>query len=337
VSLGPIHIPKRLARVLQILVAAGLLALLWRAADGPSALRSLAAADWRWLGLAFLALSLQTVLSALRWRLTARQLGIALRVGTAVREYYISQIVNQSLPGGMIGDAGRAVRSRGPAGLMAAGQAVVFERLAGQIAMFAVLCGAFAVTLLAPGGLEWPRWLAMPVALLLAAGLCAPLVVYLAAWLPGAAGRGVRSFRCALHVALTSRAALPGQLALSIGTTLCNLSAFAFCARAVGLDLGLGAVTALVPLILFTMLIPVSISGWGLREGAAAALLPLAGASASDGLAASVAFGLSFVVAVLPGALLIWLGPRTREGEAARETDGTIRRGFATCFRGTGA
>jgi hypothetical protein len=32
----------------------GLLALLWRAADGPEAARSLAAtADWRWLALAF--------------------------------------------------------------------------------------------------------------------------------------------------------------------------------------------------------------------------------------------------------------------------------------------
>ncbi|MFP4274670.1 MAG: UPF0104 family protein, partial [Paracoccaceae bacterium] len=54
--------------------------------------------------------------------------------------------------------------------------------------------------------------------------------------------------------------------------------------------------------------IPISISGWGLREGAAAALLPLAGATASDGFAASVAFGLVFTASVLPG--LIFLGPR---------------------------
>jgi hypothetical protein len=60
-----------------------------------------------------------------------------------VREYYLAQIVNQSLPGGMIGDAGRAVRARAQAGLLAAGQAVVFERLAGQIAMFLALAVAF--------------------------------------------------------------------------------------------------------------------------------------------------------------------------------------------------
>jgi uncharacterized membrane protein YbhN (UPF0104 family) len=130
------YLPGWAVRLSQVLVAAGLLALLWRAADGPEAARSLVEADWRWLALAFAALNAQTVLSALRWKLTARQFGITINARKAIGEYYLSQIVNQSLPGGMIGDAGRAVRSRGQAGLLAAGQAVVFERLAGQIAMF---------------------------------------------------------------------------------------------------------------------------------------------------------------------------------------------------------
>jgi hypothetical protein len=55
------------------------------------------------------------------------------------------------------------------------------------------------------------------------------------------------------------------------------------------------------------MLIPLTISGWGVREGAAAALFPLAGTTASEGFAASVAFGLVLLVAVLPGLLTLWL------------------------------
>jgi hypothetical protein len=74
-----LHIPRWLVRLAQVAIASGLLALIWRAADGPEAARSLAASDWRWLALAFVALSVQTVLSALRWQLTARQFGIALR------------------------------------------------------------------------------------------------------------------------------------------------------------------------------------------------------------------------------------------------------------------
>ncbi len=329
-------IPAWAFRLLQIGVALGLLALIWRAADGPEAAHSLATADWRWLALAVLALSLQTVLSALRWKLTARQLGIRLGARQAIREYYLSQVVNQSLPGGMIGDAGRAVRSRSQAGLLAAGQAVVFERLAGQIAMFATLSVAFLATLAAPGGFEWPSWLIAPVAILVAGGLSLPLLAQAATFLPGAAGRALRQGRAALHCAITARPALPGQIVLSIGTTLCNLAAFAFCARGVGVELGLVATAALVPLILFTMLIPISVSGWGLREGAAAVLLPVAGATASGGLAASVAFGLAFIAAVLPGVLFLWFGARTEVPETgqmpAKGPKGTIRRAVSPCF-----
>ena len=53
------------------------------------------------------------------------------------------------------------------------------------------------------------------------------------------------------------------------------------------------------------MLVPVTVSGWGLREGVAVALFPVAGASGSAGLAASIAFGLVFLAAVLPGILPI--------------------------------
>ena len=88
---------------------------------------------------------------------------------------------------------------------------------------------------------------------------------------------------------------------MSLGTALLNVAGFACCAAAVGLALPPATALALVPLILLTMLIPITISGWGLREGAAAALLPLAGATAAEGLAASVAFGLAVLVAALPG------------------------------------
>ena len=305
-----LQIPAWLVRLVQVGLSLGLLALIWRAADGPEAARSLAAAHWGWLTLGLILLSLQTFLSALRWQLTARQLGIVLGTRRALGEYYLSQVVNQSLPGGMIGDAGRAVRSRGRAGLMAAGQAVVFERLAGQIAMFATLGTAFVATLAVPGGLDWPGWLVAPVAGFLGVGLCLPVAAQGAIYLPGPIGATARQMRGGFLRSVAARPALTGQIVLSLGTTLCNLAAFAVCARAVGVDLSLPATAALVPLILFTMLIPVSISGWGLREGAAATLLPIAGVTASGGLAASIAFGLVLIAAVLPGLLLVWITPR---------------------------
>jgi hypothetical protein len=126
---------------------------------------------------------------------------------------------------------------------------VVFERLAGQIAMFAVLRVAFVATLAVPGGLDWPRWLA-PVGPAGAWASACPLVAG-RRHLPGAAGRGMRSCAAPSTRRWPPASALPGQIVLSLGTTLCNLAAFAFCARAVGVDLSLGGhVAALVPLIL---------------------------------------------------------------------------------------
>jgi uncharacterized membrane protein YbhN (UPF0104 family) len=289
----------------------GLLALLWQIADGPETARILATAEPIWLVASFFALTLQTVLSAMRWQLTAAQLGIKLPQLHALREYYLAQMVNQAVPGGVVGDAARAVRSRDQVGLIGSGQAVVFERLAGQIAMFVTMACAFLATLLAPVGFEWPAWLVPPVLLVILIGALSPFAFVMATHLPGRIGDSLRGLRRALAMALASRHVLPRQIALSLGTTFCNLAAFAFCAQAVGLTLQPIIVLALVPLILFTMLIPLTISGWGVREGAAAALLPLAGASASEGFAASIAFGLVLLVVVLPGFLALWR--RTQE------------------------
>ena len=295
-------------RAVQILVAIGLLALVFYMADGATAMRMLAMANPLWLLAAVLALTLQTVLSALRWRLTAAQLGIPLARAEALREYYLSQIVNQTLPGGVIGDAARAVRTRQVAGLMASGQAVVFERLAGQIALFVVMALAFSVTWLLPGGLDWPDWAASPLAIVVMLGLALPVALWvIARLLPLTAARQLRVQGRSLYHALAAPDVRLRQAVLSVGTVLLNVAAFGFCAWSVGVGLPVVAIFAVVPLILFAMVVPVTISGWGLREGAAAALFPIAGASASDGLASSVAFGLVFLATALPGAVLVGL------------------------------
>ncbi len=301
----------------QIAVALGLIALLWHALDGREAMRILRRAEPGWLAAALAALTLQTVLSAMRWRLTCGRLGIALGLRRAVGEYYLSQIVNQSLPGGMVGDAGRAVRARRQAGLVRAGLSVVFERLAGQVVLFAVMAVAFLVTWALPGGIDWPRWVSIPVGTAIAAGLAALPLAPVIARVPGAVGRAAGALLAELRTALLAADVLPRQLLLSLGTTACNLAAFACCAAAVGAPLPFAAVAAIVPLILFTMLIPISVSGWGLREGAAATLFPLAGETAVHGLAASVAFGLVFLAAVVPGILPLVLRRRRRQAAEA--------------------
>ena len=256
---------------------------------------------WAAVGLVFLVA--QTVLSALRWRITAGRLGLRLPPARAVREYFLSQSVNLSLPGGVLGDAGRALRSRGEAGLLAAGQAVVLERLSGQMVLVAVTCGGVVGVTLMPGGITLPEGLALSV-LLLGGGFFALIGALIAGALrlPRAAGWAESA-----RIALFARDILPLQLGLSLAGVGANLLAFAACAAAVGVWLSPGAVLVILPLVLFTMLIPIGIGGWGFREGAAVALFPLAGATGAEGFAASATFGAVFFLSSLLGlGLFLW-------------------------------
>lgn len=305
----------RTALLLRLALAAGSLALVWSALDGGEALARLRGLQPGWAAAALIALSVQTWLAAWRWWLTARQLGVPVGPRRALSEYYLAQLVNQIMPGGMVGDVGRALRNADGGGRMRAGQAVVLERLMGNAMLMAVMMAAMLAGLLMPARQPLPGWL-----LLMIAGAAAlVLLLGLLIRLPHGQGRIAdlaRSLRGAIRTGLLSPEVLRAQILLSLGTVLANLAAFAFAARATGTDLPLIASLILVPLILFTMLIPLSISGWGLREGAAAALFPLAGFSGAAGLAASVAFGLIFLLASLPGLVVLLVASAGNAGRA---------------------
>lgn len=296
-------------RLLQGLVALILLALLWHLADGAQALALLAAAHPGWLAAALAALGAQTVLSALRWRLVAGRLGLTLGPSEALGEYWLAQAVNMALPGGVLGDAARAARSRGPAGLAVAAQAVVVERLAGQAGLLVLLALGLAGTWALPGGFDPPPLLTLPLlAVLLVTAAVVPLIG--AGRLPGVAGCALLGLRAGWATAIAAPGARVPQAALSLATAACSIAAFACAARAVGAGIGPGAALVLVPLVLCAMLLPVAIGGWGLREGAAVALLPLAGLGGAQALAASVAFGVVLLVSVLPGLAGLLAGRR---------------------------
>jgi uncharacterized membrane protein YbhN (UPF0104 family) len=278
----------------RVIAGTAILVLVAAFVDVGEVLMRLGSADPGWVAAAMVALTVQTALSALRWRLTAARLGLRLSRRRAVSEYYLSQLGNQLLPGGVLGDVGRAARARGNVGLLRAGASVALERLAGQAGLGAVTLGMLALSLLVPLGVVWNG---SAVALALALG-AVPLLLLV---LPVRWGRH-GSARRFVRRALVAPAVRWRQLALSLATAGLNVSAVVFCAQATGTGASLLAVAAIAPLMLGAMLIPASIAGWGVREGAAAALWPLIGATPAIGAAASAAFGLSFLAATAAGA-----------------------------------
>ena len=127
---------RRIWPWLRAVTGAAIVAVLvWRLGTGRF-LHGLAMIDLRGV-LAALAIGLATtVLSAWRWCLVARGLGLRLGLRGAVADYYRSQFLNAVLPAGVLGDVHRAVRHGRREGDVRRGVgAVVLERFAGQIAL----------------------------------------------------------------------------------------------------------------------------------------------------------------------------------------------------------
>ncbi|MEL6819001.1 MAG: lysylphosphatidylglycerol synthase transmembrane domain-containing protein [Pseudomonadota bacterium] len=295
--------------VVRIAITLAIFAVLLQAVSGLQILEVIANASFFWLAAAVAALIVQTVLSALRWRITAAQLGQHLPLDYAIKEYFLSQAFNQALPGAVVGDAARAVRASHDAGLLVASQAVFFERFAGQMGMFLTMAISFILTSMVAGGIEWPHSVSTTLMTVTAIGALGIMGIVWLETMPADWSNTMRQWMKPLLIAVFAKKVLPAQILLGAAITFCNLAAFAFAARAVGVELNPVEIAALVPALLFAMLIPVTISGWGMREGVAALILPIAGIGATDAVAASVMFGLAMLVSVMPGAMMV-LGRR---------------------------
>ena len=71
----------------------------------------------------------------------------------------------------------------------------------------------------------------------------------------------------------------------------------------------------LVAPVLMSMLVPVTVAGWGLREGVAAMLWGAVGLTAADGVLVSIAYGLLVLAGSLPGAFCLLPGLLSRSAD----------------------
>lgn len=294
----------------QVLGSVGVLAALFWWIRPEDMLGRLAQTDPAWLGLGLIALILSTLSMARRWQMTAAKLGLVLSFPVALREYYLSQFINSVLPGGVLGDVGRALRLRHGGQLRLAAQSVMAERLMGQVAIFTVTGLGLTGAWLLPGGLDWPAGfvLAVPAVLLLGAGGAALM----------ARLRATRSFLRLLG-RLVRDAGIVGH---AFAATACLIFSLYACARATGTVIAPEGWVTILPLILCAMLVPLSVAGLGWREAAAVALMPMLGATPEAGLALGLCYGALMLVASLPALpLFVLLGRRGHHArpEVARE------------------
>jgi uncharacterized membrane protein YbhN (UPF0104 family) len=307
----------------RVLGGAGIIAVLvWRLGTG-AFLDGLRVIDGGTLLTAFAIGVATTVLSAWRWCLVARGVGLRLSLRSAIADYYKALFLNAALPGGVLGDVDRAVKHGRNEGDVGRGvRAVVLERTAGQIVLITV---GITVLVTVPSPVLKHVHEHGPVVAAAALALAAAGVIVLLACrrLRSGTSRAAKAARTSLtevRIGLLARRNWPGIVLASTIVLAGHLATFVVAARAAGSSASVLRLAPLMLLALLAMTLPVNIGGWGPREGVTAWAFGAAGLSATQGLTIAVVYGLFAFVAALPGAVVLLARglQRMRAAAAAR-------------------
>jgi len=306
-------------RVLMLIQGSVSILLLWyllSKVDFANSLNGIRNAE-PWLLLAGLAqLAIQPFISGLRWKLILRALGRKLPFGTAVRFVWIGAFFSQALPGAVGGDVVRIwLYWKSGAGHRFAINSVAIDRIIMVLSLL-MLVTAVQPGLTARNPSPMAAWLPM---LMFAMAVCGTTLLMLSDRLVTRFDRWP-AIRAIAYIAADLRATLLNPVtciaitAISVIAYLNMAVTVWLIALALGLPVTLMDCCILIPVVLLASIIPISVGGWGIREGAMVVLLAGIGVAAADALALSVLFGIAGILVSLPGAL-IWLGGGYRRAD----------------------
>lgn len=303
--------------LLRLAVTGTILFFILRSVDAPLVWRTLLQAS---PSLLLVALFLQfgsSIVAAYRWQLVMHNLGFGQAFTFYWRSFFKGLFFNQGLPTSIGGDAlrvldvaGRGFRKRD------ALYAIVIDRIAGLGALLLLtLLACAANPALLPENLYWL------VFCLVAGGLLGLLGGYVAgkhAWFKSYPRLAmVQLLADRLHQAVSAQRLR--LLVFSLLVPVLALLGFFATGRALGLSYGAMTYFAIVPLALVVSVIPVSIAGWGVREGAMVGLFSLLGADKTAVLMMSLLYGIMLFVVSLPGLVIFLQG---RHGKTIRTEQG---------------
>lgn len=302
---------------LRITVSAGMLAFLLSRFDLASLLPAGNWATVPWVIAGLAAMLVAMVLSAVRWQRVLSALELPTELPPLVSYSLAGLFVANFLPSTIGGDVLRVVRLSARNGQRPASFAsVVLERLTGFIVLPLITLVAFAA---------YPELLhlgtATAFAVILSGATLALLVVIVVVGVNPRIGSRLAGrtswlkFVGAVHLGLERirrhpRAAA-SVLVAAFAYQLCLVFAAWLAAHALGIPVGWGAAMAFIPVVLIAQVLPFSVNGLGLREGALVLLLAPLGIANQQAVALGLLlYGMNVAVSLL-GAPAFAVGPRT--------------------------
>ena len=334
------HIFKQLWPYIRIALSIALLWLATRNIDWQALRDTKIAINPLWFGLAFVILVLTNLLAVLRWGWLMRSVKLYRPAHEYITLYFAGGLINQGLPSTIGGDSYRAVEGsrpyhakanahkhahshahapqtldqelhqpvdlqHAPPRLRLGFLSVALDRGLGLLGNN--ILGAFGLilggTMLAPWGQALGWWIlgamlgaAALAAILLRAAKTRRLIQLILDKL------GMPQAMFALKTGLGWPTVVP-QLIISVLTHVLALTSFWCCLKAFGITAPFSALMIGMPALGLLMMLPISISGWGLREATLSATLALWSIDSGITVLAAVSFGIVTLVTYLPGAV----------------------------------
>lgn len=300
-----------LKNILKLLITVGLFWFLYTRVDFAIVSKHIERADIPLLLMGLTLATLSTVLAAYRWGRITRILGLATGWRFYLSSYFKGSFFNQALPGSIGGDAVRIID------LHESGRnwsesfyAVFIDRIAG-------LAGLLIINLLALAAMPnfLPSSFSAAIALICLSGLTLLWVVFILKRIGflrrlKILAKPVELSNAFWMVYSTKREAFI-QIGISVLVHLFSVLCIFSLARAVRLDYEPWIYCLLMPPVFLMMIIPVSLAGWGVRESIMVTLFSLIGADKAAILAVAMLYGVTVIVASLPGAI-VWLSEKRR-------------------------
>lgn len=244
---------------------------------------------------------LSTLLASYRWKVVMQRLEFGQGFRFYLRSYFKGSFFNQGLPTSVGGDALRVLDvARSGHRKRDAFYGVAVDRGLGLAGL--LLFNLFAHWL-APGML--PKaifWLLNAIAV---GGLLGFVVLHwmhrlewLEHWGPS---RVIRRIAQRLARVLAAPGDWLRHSGLSLSIHMLTLLAIFSLGMAVGLEFSLLTYMVIVPPVILLTLIPISLAGWGVREGGMIGLFALIGGEHTLVLSMSILYGVTLIVSSLPG------------------------------------
>tara|TARA_Y100000590_G_scaffold115336_2_gene131618 strand:- start:1560 stop:2456 length:897 start_codon:yes stop_codon:yes gene_type:complete len=295
---------KKFFIIIKYLISLGLLYLIFKN-YGNDFLRLIQVIELKYIAIVIVISILQYIFSAYRWMYISKFTNLEISFSYSLKFYYISNFLNNVLPGGILGDLYRIYHtSEDKRKLIELGksfQSVLFERLSGQLVLFIVFLTSLTFYFLFYEKYVAFFYLLLMMSIIIIIGKLLLRKKFKNFFKRNIFGKNFSS--------IFSGSIFWQHFFYSFFVISSYISIYVITALSLKLNIDYFSFLVFTPLILFSMSIPISVGGWGVREVTALLVSFLLGLSASASVTVSIVYGLLNFLCSLPGLIFMYYMP----------------------------